>query len=249
MCDRFAAEGFVALAPDLYHGETTTEPDEAGKLMMALNIDQAAKDMGGAVDYLLAHDAVTLDALGVIGFCMGGGLALVLAAQRPDAIGACVPFYGLIPWADARARLVASSTPRCRATSPRTTGSSRPSKAASSRTQLRATGKDVELDRPPGRRPRLLQRHPPEVHDAETVGRGAGPDASPFLRDRHQLSDDRAVGRPTVTLVERYLELGLRLGRHLDGLVDAYYGPAELRGARRGRADPRPARWSTTPTR
>ena len=50
MCDRFAAEGFVALAPDLYRGETTTEPDEAGKLMMAMNIEQAAKDMAGAVD-------------------------------------------------------------------------------------------------------------------------------------------------------------------------------------------------------
>ena len=50
VCDRFAAEGFLALAPDLYHGETTTEPDEAGKLMMALNMAQAAKDLSGAVD-------------------------------------------------------------------------------------------------------------------------------------------------------------------------------------------------------
>ena len=59
VCDRFAAAGFVALAPDLYHGETTTEPDEAGKLMMALNLDQAAKDMGGAVDHLIGLDATT----------------------------------------------------------------------------------------------------------------------------------------------------------------------------------------------
>ena len=50
VCDRFAGEGFVALAPDLYRGVTTTEPDEAGKLLMALNLEQAAKDMGGAVD-------------------------------------------------------------------------------------------------------------------------------------------------------------------------------------------------------
>ena len=57
--DRFAAAGFVALAPDLYHGETTTEPDEAGKLMMAMNMDEAAKDMSGAVDYLLGLDAVS----------------------------------------------------------------------------------------------------------------------------------------------------------------------------------------------
>src|SRR5918999_3309937 len=76
VCDRFAAEGFVALAPDLYHGETTREPDEAGKLMMALNIDQAAKDLRGAVQYLLSQGGATSGKVGVIGFCMGGQLAL-----------------------------------------------------------------------------------------------------------------------------------------------------------------------------
>src|SRR5881275_142109 len=50
VCDRYAAEGFHALAPDLYHGESTTEPDEAGKLMMSLNLEKAATDMSGAVD-------------------------------------------------------------------------------------------------------------------------------------------------------------------------------------------------------
>src|SRR3954451_18802111 len=102
VCDRFAAEGFTALAPDLYHGESTTEPDEAGKLMMALNIDEAAKEMSGAVDYLLASDAVRGDGVGVIGFCMGGGLALVAACRRPDAVRAVAPFYGLIPWENAQ---------------------------------------------------------------------------------------------------------------------------------------------------
>src|SRR5688500_19098918 len=72
VCDRFAGEGFTALAPDLYHGESTTEPDEAGKLMMALNLEQAAKDMGGAIDYLESSDKVRGDGVGVIGFCMGG---------------------------------------------------------------------------------------------------------------------------------------------------------------------------------
>ena len=98
VCDRFAAEGFVALAPDLYHGETTTEPDEAGKLMMALNINEAAKEMSGAVDYVRDNEASTGGGVGVTGFCMGGGLALVVAAHRPDAVKACVPWYGLIPW-------------------------------------------------------------------------------------------------------------------------------------------------------
>jgi len=99
VCDRFAAEGFVALAPDLFHGQTTTEPDEAGKLMMALNIDQAAKDMGGAVDKVA--EVAGRVRVGVTGFCMGGGLALVLAARRPDKVKAAVPWYGLIPWPNA----------------------------------------------------------------------------------------------------------------------------------------------------
>src|SRR3954452_9821051 len=72
VCDRYAAEGFVALAPDLFHGKTTTEPDEAGKLLMTLNLEQAAKDMGGAVDYLKGHEAVTSQGLVVTGCCMGG---------------------------------------------------------------------------------------------------------------------------------------------------------------------------------
>ena len=103
VCDRFAAEGFTALAPDLYHGKaaTNSEPDEAGKLMMALNLGQAAKDLDGAVRFLQESDRVRGEGLGVIGFCMGGGLALMLAASRPAAVEACVPFYGLIPWEQA----------------------------------------------------------------------------------------------------------------------------------------------------
>lgn len=93
VCDRFAAEGFVALAPDLFHGKTTKSPDEAGKLMMALRIDEAEKDLSGAVDYLLAHDATTSDKVGVVGFCMGGALSLYTATKNPN-IGACVVFYG-----------------------------------------------------------------------------------------------------------------------------------------------------------
>ena len=48
--DRFAAEGFTALAPDLYHGEVTTEPDSAGKLLMSMNLATAGKDLSGAID-------------------------------------------------------------------------------------------------------------------------------------------------------------------------------------------------------
>ena len=98
VCERFAAEGFTALAPDLHQGKSTTEPDEAGKLMMTLNLDEASKAMGGAIDYLKSSDAVRGTGVGVVGFCMGGGLALKLAVDRADDVNAVVPFYGLIPW-------------------------------------------------------------------------------------------------------------------------------------------------------
>lgn len=98
LCDRFAAAGFVALAPDLYHGRSTTEPDEAAKEMMALELPRAAKDLSGAVDAVAARSSG--GGVGVVGFCMGGGLALFLAAERPDAVKAVVPFYGALPWPD-----------------------------------------------------------------------------------------------------------------------------------------------------
>jgi carboxymethylenebutenolidase len=100
VCDRFATEGFTALAPDLYHGTTIPhgEPDEAAKASMALDLDRAATELSGAVDFLLAHPAVRGHTVGVVGFCIGGGLALWLATLRPDEVAAVVPFYGLIPW-------------------------------------------------------------------------------------------------------------------------------------------------------
>ncbi|SFN02969.1 carboxymethylenebutenolidase [Pseudonocardia ammonioxydans] len=96
VADRLAAEGFVALAPDLYGGRTTHDSDEAGTLMGELPVQQAATDLGGAVQYLLDHDAVTSATVGAIGFCMGGGFVLVLAAQQPDKVSAAVPFYGVL---------------------------------------------------------------------------------------------------------------------------------------------------------
>ena len=95
--DRFAAEGFVALAPDLYHGESTRSPDQAGKLLMALNIAEAGKDMRGAARHLLAMDAVRPRKVGSVGFCMGGQLALFAACEYPEEITTAVDFYGVHP--------------------------------------------------------------------------------------------------------------------------------------------------------
>jgi carboxymethylenebutenolidase len=94
VCDRFATEGFSALAPDLYHGKATSEPDEAGKLFMALNIAQAEKDLAGAAKSLAGHSSTRK--LGAVGFCMGGQLALFAGTIDPT-IGAIVDFYGIHP--------------------------------------------------------------------------------------------------------------------------------------------------------
>ncbi len=96
VADRFAAEGFVALAPDMYHGESTSSPDDAGKLMMALDIARVEQDLRGAIGYLLSRDEVTSDRVGTVGFCMGGQLSLYAACENA-AVGACVDFYGIHP--------------------------------------------------------------------------------------------------------------------------------------------------------
>lgn len=92
---RFAAEGFVALAPDLYGGATTHDGAEAMRLMQELPVDRAARDLAGAVDHLLGRPEVTSSTVGVVGFCMGGAFVLTLAAQQGERMGAAVPFYGL----------------------------------------------------------------------------------------------------------------------------------------------------------
>jgi carboxymethylenebutenolidase len=94
--DRLAGEGFVALAPDLYRGDYAehTEMDKANELMQSLPPDRAARDMAGAIDFLLGQQAVSGDKVGVIGFCMGGMLTLMIAALQGDKVGAATPFYG-----------------------------------------------------------------------------------------------------------------------------------------------------------
>ena len=94
--DRLSAAGFVALVPDLYHGEVAghDEMDRAAQLMQSMPADRAGRDMSGAVDALAALDDVTGDRIGVVGFCMGGMLSLIIAANRPDRVTAVVPFYG-----------------------------------------------------------------------------------------------------------------------------------------------------------
>lgn len=89
---RFAEAGFVALAPDLYHGVATTEPNEARKLAMALDSAAAVSEIQQAMTWLRAQDGSN-GKVGVVGFCMGGGLVLQTAANAPT-VDAAVVFYG-----------------------------------------------------------------------------------------------------------------------------------------------------------
>ncbi len=94
IADRFAGEGYAALAPDLYHGKLTRSPDEAGRLLMALNVGEAEADLRGAVAHLRQ---LTGHGVGIVGFCMGGALSLFAACKSGSAIAACVVFYGRHP--------------------------------------------------------------------------------------------------------------------------------------------------------
>jgi carboxymethylenebutenolidase len=96
VCDRFAGAGFLALAPDLYRGKSTDQPDEAQQLMMALSMDQAEKDMRGAVDYLAGHEGFEGKGVGSVGFCLGGGLSVWAASANPK-VSAVVSYYYVLP--------------------------------------------------------------------------------------------------------------------------------------------------------
>ncbi|MGH2863748.1 MAG: dienelactone hydrolase family protein [Solirubrobacteraceae bacterium] len=96
VCDRFAAEGFYALAPDLYRGETTTQPSEAEQKMMALSMSQAEKDMCGAAEFLASRPGFEGPGLATVGFCLGGGMAVWAAATCPN-IAATVSYYYVMP--------------------------------------------------------------------------------------------------------------------------------------------------------
>lgn len=91
--DRFADAGFVALAPDFYHGATTSEPDEASRLLMDLATPQAAADLAGAAAYLGGLEQVD-GRIGVVGFCAGGSLALWSATVTPDISAVCAFYPG-----------------------------------------------------------------------------------------------------------------------------------------------------------
>ncbi len=166
VADRLAAQGFVALAPDLYHGKETSEPDEAGRLLMQLRLDQAAREMGACVDALLAMPETTGDGVGVVGFCAGGGLALYLASLKPE-VTATVTYYGFpfegLEWdLSAVKGAVLGHYGEHDDLAP-------PDLADQMEAELRAAGVDVSFHHYPGTQHAFFNDDRPEVHDPEAA--------------------------------------------------------------------------------
>ncbi|MBX3191555.1 MAG: dienelactone hydrolase family protein [Labilithrix sp.] len=95
LAERLAKEGFLVVAPDLYHGKIAKDADEAGKLMTELDTLQAVQEIGAAASYLREHPRGN-GKVGVIGFCLGGALSFA-SACHVDGLSAVVPFYGIPP--------------------------------------------------------------------------------------------------------------------------------------------------------
>jgi carboxymethylenebutenolidase len=94
VCDRLADEGFVALAPDLYHGKTASTIAEAKRLRSQMKRAIVAEELEGAVDLLSTLFAVSGERIGVLGFSLGAYWAMWLATQRPREVAAVTTFYG-----------------------------------------------------------------------------------------------------------------------------------------------------------
>jgi carboxymethylenebutenolidase len=164
--DRLAVDGFVAVAPDLYRGKETTEPDEAGKLIMEMQLDQAAKDMAAAVDALLAMPETTGQGVGVVGFCVGGGLALYLASRKAE-VTAAVCYYGFpregLEWdLSAVKAAVLGHFAEDDDFAP-------PELVDRIERELRDAGVDVTIHHYPGTTHAFFNDDRPEVHDAEAA--------------------------------------------------------------------------------
>jgi carboxymethylenebutenolidase len=165
VCERFAAEGFVALAPDLFHGKSTKSPDEAGKLMMALRIDEAERDLRAAAEYLSTHEATTSEKVGVVGFCMGGALSLYTATKNPK-IGACVVFYGGHP--NVKPDLANLHAPVLGLYAERD-GFVTPESARELESKLKSLGKQIEVKIYPDADHAFFNDTRPEVYNAEAA--------------------------------------------------------------------------------
>jgi len=167
LAERFAEAGFVALAPDLYHGKHTTEPDEAGKLIMGLAMDQAAKDIAGAAAYL-AELPETGGKVGAVGFCAGGSLAL-WSATLSDKIVATVGFYPVLPWERMRPDWSGYSSKSAAIHCSEGDGTSAAEGVQLARRSIETAGGDCVLYDYPGTKHAFFNDDRPEVFDRQAA--------------------------------------------------------------------------------
>lgn len=163
VADRFAAEGFTALAPDFYKGEKTTDPDEAGRLMMALEIEHAERVLEEAISFLLEQPETSGEKVGVVGFCMGGQLALYAGATS-DRVAATVCFYGIHPNVHPPFERMTAKVLGIFAEEDHMTT---PAVVAALDRQLTDLGKEHEFVTYPGTDHAFFNDHRPEVHAPE----------------------------------------------------------------------------------
>jgi carboxymethylenebutenolidase len=182
LVDRFAEAGFVAIAPDLYHGAKTDEPDEAMRMMMALAMDPAARDIAGAARFLFESDPTNGSGIGAVGFCMGGSLALWSATLAPQ-LTAAVGFYPALPWErmspdwpnyQGKAAMIHCSEED---------GTSAASGIQQAKAAIEAAGGSVETYDYPGTRHAFFNDERPEVFDASAAAT-AWERTTTFLQDR-----------------------------------------------------------------
>jgi carboxymethylenebutenolidase len=165
VADRFAKEGFVALAPDFFHGATTDEPDEAQRLLMGLAMDRAAKDIQGAAQYLDSRDETTGSGVGTVGFCMGGSLALWSGALA-DEVKVAVGFYPAVPWEKMSPTWGSYGNKSAMIHASEEDGTSRAEGIQTAVKGIQEAGGDVEVYDYPGSRHAFFNDQRPEVHDA-----------------------------------------------------------------------------------
>lgn len=162
-CDRLAGEGFVVFAPDLYHGAVATTIDEAETLSSKLEPEAAAQETAAVVEYLHRHPSVNASSLGVVGFSLGAFLALRLAQNRPQDIGATVLFYGTGDGQYDRIQAVVLG--HFAATDP-----FEPSEAVQElETMLRAAGRTVEFHTYPGTGHWFFEQDRPDAYHADAA--------------------------------------------------------------------------------
>ena len=166
LADRFAAEGFVALAPDFFHGAATAEPDEAQRLLMGLAMDRAAKDIQGAAQYLAGRDDVTGNGVGVVGFCMGGSLAMWSGALA-DEVKVAVGFYPAIPWEKMSPTWGNYTNKSAMIHASEEDGTSKADGVQAAVKGIQEAGGDVEVYDYPGSSHAFFNDQRPEVHSKE----------------------------------------------------------------------------------